>query len=279
MYAVIRTGGKQYRVAPEDIIEVEKLDAQEGEIYQFADVLMLGNEGDSEVEIGNPLIAGASVAAEILEQGRGKKIIVFKKKRRQNYRRKRGHRQDLTTIRIVEILSDGKKPKTKAKAKTQVKAEAAPDTQAAKTAKTAKKAKPAAASAPKDEAPASVAPKAPKPAAKAASAPSFRRLDAPDGEPDDLRQLTGVGPKLAEKLNDYGIHHFWQVAAMSPEDLSQMDTELDLKGRAERDGWVKEAAGLTKAAGSAKGGKSDKISAKPSAKAAAKPAGKAKASK
>jgi large subunit ribosomal protein L21 len=292
MYAVIRTGGKQYRVAPEDIIEVEKLDAEEGEIYQFADVLMLGNEGEAEVEIGSPLIAGASVAAEILEQGRGKKIIVFKKKRRQNYRRKRGHRQDLTTIRILEILSDGKKPKAKSAAKSgdkaaaraKAKAETAADEPAAKP---AKKAKPAAAEVapakqPKVDKPADAKPAAAKSAAakpKGSTRELFRRLDAPEGPADDLRELTGVGPKLAEKLGNYGIYHFWQIAAMTPEDLGAMDAELDLKGRAERDGWIEEAAALAKSsAGAAEPKSAEKSSSKP-AKAAAATSGKAKAGK
>ena len=114
MYAVIRTGGKQYRVAPDDIIEVEKLSGEAGEIIQFSEVLMLGG-GDS-AQIGAPTVSGASVAAQVIEQKRADKIIVFKKKRRKNYRRKKGHRQHLTAVRITEILTGGKKPsKTAAK--------------------------------------------------------------------------------------------------------------------------------------------------------------------
>ncbi|MFQ5625150.1 MAG: 50S ribosomal protein L21 [Methyloligellaceae bacterium] len=114
MYAVIRTGGKQYRVAPDDIIEVEKLSGEAGEIIQFSEVLMLG--GDGSARIGAPTVSGASVAAQVIEQKRAGKIIVFKKKRRKNYRRKKGHRQHLTAVRITEILTGGKKPsKTAAK--------------------------------------------------------------------------------------------------------------------------------------------------------------------
>jgi len=114
MYAVIRTGGKQYRVAPDDIIEVEKLSGEAGEIIQFSEVLMLG--GDGSARIGAPTVSGASVAAQVIEQKRADKIIVFKKKRRKNYRRKKGHRQHLTAVRITEILTGGKKPsKTAAK--------------------------------------------------------------------------------------------------------------------------------------------------------------------
>lgn len=114
MYAVIRTGGKQYRVAPEDVIEIEKVAGEAGEIVQFGEVLMLGGD---KPQVGTPLIDGASVAAEVLEQKRGEKIIVFKKKRRKNYRRKKGHRQHLTAVRITEILTGGKKPSKAAAAK------------------------------------------------------------------------------------------------------------------------------------------------------------------
>ena len=106
MYAVIRTGGKQYKVAPEDVLQIEKIEGAAGDAVQFPDVLMIAGEG--EPTVGAPLIAGAAVSAEVVEQGRGPKVIIFKKRRRQNYRRKRGHRQDLTTVRILDILSDVK---------------------------------------------------------------------------------------------------------------------------------------------------------------------------
>ena len=108
MFAVIRTGGKQYRVAPNDIIEVEKIAGKPGDIVELAEVMLLG--GDGSPKTGSPTIAGALVAAEVIEQTRGDKIVVFKKKRRKNYRRKKGHRQELTALRITEILTDGKKP-------------------------------------------------------------------------------------------------------------------------------------------------------------------------
>jgi large subunit ribosomal protein L21 len=108
MFAVIRTGGKQYRVAPNDIIEVEKIAGKPGDIVELAEVILLG--GDGGPKTGSPTIAGAMVAAEVISQGRSEKVIVFKKKRRKNYRRKKGHRQALTALRITEILTDGKKP-------------------------------------------------------------------------------------------------------------------------------------------------------------------------
>ena len=115
MFAVIRTGGKQYRVAADETLRVEKLAGETGDIVTFSDVLAHG--GDSP-RIGAPLISGASVLAEIVEQGRGDKVVIFKKRRRQNSRRKNGHRQHYTLLRVTEILTDGSKsarPARKAK--------------------------------------------------------------------------------------------------------------------------------------------------------------------
>jgi len=107
MFAVIKTGGKQYRVAADDKIKIEKVAGEPGDIIELGEVLVVG--GDN-VTLGNPTVAGASVAGEVLEQGRGPKVISFKKRRRKNSRRKRGHRQEYTLVRITEILTDGKKP-------------------------------------------------------------------------------------------------------------------------------------------------------------------------
>ena len=108
MFAVIRTGGKQYKVAKEDVISVEKLAGEPGAVIELAEVLMIG-EG-TEVTAGTPLLAGASVAATVVEQTRAPKIIVFKKQRRKNYRRKKGHRQQQTVLRIAEIRGAGGSP-------------------------------------------------------------------------------------------------------------------------------------------------------------------------
>ncbi|MGA8649913.1 MAG: 50S ribosomal protein L21 [Xanthobacteraceae bacterium] len=107
MFAVFKTGGKQYRVAAEDVLKVDKVKGEPGEIVEFGEVLVVGGES---VTLGSPVVAGATVAAEVLDQGRGGKIIAFKKRRRKNSRRKRGHRQEFTLLRITEILTDGKKP-------------------------------------------------------------------------------------------------------------------------------------------------------------------------
>jgi len=106
MFAVFKTGGKQYRVAAEDVLKIEKVKGEPGEIVEFGEVLVVG--GDS-VTLGAPTVAGATIAAEVLDQARGPKVIAFKKRRRKNSRRKVGHRQEFTLIRITEILTDGKK--------------------------------------------------------------------------------------------------------------------------------------------------------------------------
>jgi len=101
MYAVIKTGGKQYKVAENDVLTIEKLEAEAGSTVTFAEVLMVS--GDAGVNVGAPVVAGASVTAEVVEQTRGEKVISFKKRRRQNSKRKRGHRQLLTVVRITGI--------------------------------------------------------------------------------------------------------------------------------------------------------------------------------
>ena len=108
MFAVIKTGGKQYRVAANDQFEIERLAGEAGDSVSFTEVLMVGST------IGAPFVAGATVVGEIVEQTRGPKVISFKKRRRQNSKRTRGHRQDLTLIRIAEILTDGQQPSAKA---------------------------------------------------------------------------------------------------------------------------------------------------------------------
>jgi large subunit ribosomal protein L21 len=101
MYAVIKTGGKQYRVAKDDVLTVEKLDVKDDGKIEFAEVLLVGAGAD--VKVGKPLVSGAKVTAELVEQTRGPKVIAFRKRRRKNSRRKHGHRQDLTTVRITGI--------------------------------------------------------------------------------------------------------------------------------------------------------------------------------
>jgi large subunit ribosomal protein L21 len=175
MFAVIKTGGKQYRVAADDVLKIEKIKGEPGEIVQLGEVLVVG--GDS-VTLGVPTVPGASVAAEVLEQSRGAKIIAFKKRRRKNSRRKRGHRQEFTLLRITEILTDGAKPTKGARPKhvrqpKPVEATAGDATEAGDAApKTkAKAAKKPAAKAKSDKKPAAKGKSDKKPAAKGKSTP------------------------------------------------------------------------------------------------------------
>ena len=206
MFAVIKTGGKQYKVAAEDVISIEKIPGEAGEAVTFEDVLMVGGEGDT--VIGTPTVDGATVAGEVVEQGRARKIIVFKKKRRKNYRRTKGHRQEQTTVRITDILTGGKKAAKKA-------------------------------AAPKEEPTADPkeAPEAQKPADEEL-APLFT---APEGDADDLKKISGVGPVLEKKLNALGITKFDQIANFSEEDIAKVDEVLNFKGRIEREDWLGQA--------------------------------------
>lgn len=141
MFAVVKTGGKQYRVAKDDVLKVEKLDGEKGEKILLTDVLMIV-DGDKQ-NVGSPTIDGAAVEVEVIDQGRAKKIIVFKKKRRQNYRRKKGHRQDITILRVTDILKSGAKPGVK-KAAPKAVAKPAVEKPTVKKAEAAPVAKPAA---------------------------------------------------------------------------------------------------------------------------------------
>ena len=217
MYAVVKTGGKQYRVAKDDIFRVEKLAGEDGENLVLDEVLMVG-DGDN-VTVGAPLVDGASVSVEILEQMRDKKITIFKKRRRQNYRRKKGHRQYLTVLKVTDILTGGAKPKAAKKA--------------------VKKAEPT------KEAPKAAPKPAPAPAPAAASEESApQQYDTRPDKVDDLKLINGVGPKLEETLNDLGIYTFAQVAAWTPENVAFVDNRLKFKGRIVRDDWIGKAKEL-----------------------------------
>ena len=216
MFAVIKTGGKQYRVAAEDTLKVEKLAGDAGDQVVFDNVLMVGGDKPS---VGAPLVEGASVAAEIVEQGRNRKIIIFKKRRRQNSRRRNGHRQDYTLVRITEILTGGSKPAAKkaAKPKADEKAEAKP---------------------------ADEKPKAETKKAETKAEATGALFTAPKGKKDDLKKISGVGPALEKKLNDLGITTFEQVANFTAEEIEKVDDALSFKGRIERDDWVGQAKTL-----------------------------------
>jgi large subunit ribosomal protein L21 len=187
MFAVIKTGGKQYRVAADDVIKVGKIAGNPGEIVQFGEVLVLG--GDN-VQLGTPTIAGAAVAGELLQHERGDKVIAFKKRRRKNSRRRRGYRHDFSVIRITEILTEGRQPTIAARPKAERRPAPAVEGGAAEgeAKPAAKRAKPAAkpAAKPKPPAKGKSAPKArAKPAAKAPGKPGAK------GKPKE----TGKGKK------------------------------------------------------------------------------------
>lgn len=225
MYAVIKTGGKQYKVSEGDVLRVEKFGAETGDVVAFDEVLMIGGEGDTVV--GSPTVDGASVTANVLEVRKDKKVLVFKKRRRQNYRRKKGHRQWIAVVSVAEIL----KPGTKTKLKLTTKDASAPAKAEAKpAAKPAKKAEPKAEAAPK------------KAAAKPAAKPAAKKEAAGS---DDLTQLTGVGPAFAKKLNEAGVTSFAQIAAWDEAEIARLDGEISgLAAKAEKGDWVAEAKKL-----------------------------------
>jgi large subunit ribosomal protein L21 len=166
MFAVIKTGGRQYRVVPDDVLEIGKIAGEVGTIVQLGEVLMLG--GDSPV-LGTPVVSGASVAAEVLQHKRGPKVIAFKKRRRKNSRRKRGYRDEITVLRITEILADNAKPSVGPRPKREKVATPADDADEAPMAAKKKAAtKPAAKAAAKTAAKPRAKAPAKKPAAKKA---------------------------------------------------------------------------------------------------------------
>ncbi|MCV6595319.1 MAG: 50S ribosomal protein L21 [Silicimonas sp.] len=213
MFAVLKTGGKQYRVQAGDMLRVEKLAADAGETIQFNDVLMVG------ATVGTPTIEGAAVQAEVVDQIKGEKVINFVKRRRKHSsKRTKGHRQQLTLVKITEILEkDGDKSGVKAA----VGAGSVAAVAVAAAAKPAKKAAPKKEAAKAEDKPAA----APKAAAGA----------------DDLKRLSGVGPALEKKLHEAGVTSFAQIAGWGAEDIAAMDEKLSFKGRIERDGWVDQA--------------------------------------
>ena len=187
MFAVIRTGGKQYRVAKDDKIVVEKLTGEPGAMVELADVLMIGGDVKAPT-VGSPVIDKAAVFAEVVEQSRADKIIVFKKHRRKNYRRTRGHRQEQTVLRIVDVSPTGTRPKAGAKAK------AAPKTDTKPKAETKEKAAPPAETK-KTEARAPAKEEAKKkPAAKKPAAPkAAAKKDAPKKKPAAKKKAPAKG--------------------------------------------------------------------------------------
>ena len=233
MFAVLKTGGKQYKVQSGDMLRVEKLAADAGETIQFNEILMLG--GDAPV-IGAPFVADAAVQAEVIDQVKGDKVINFVKRRRKHSsQRTKGHRQKLTLVRVTEILNSGA-DKSGVKAalgagSVSASAIAAVVEPASKT----KTAKPAAAKATEAKSAAAKATEAKPAAPKAGKA-------AAGG---NLKKLAGVGPALEKKLVAAGVTSLEQVAAWTEADATKIDEELSFKGRIEREGWIAQAKELT----------------------------------
>ena len=237
MFAVIKTGGKQYRVKSGDTLRVEKLAADAGEKVQFNEVLMLG--GDNLV-LGAPLVDDAAVQAEVVDNVKGDKVINYVKRRRKHSsQRTKGHRQQLTLLRVTDILAKGA---GKSGVKAAIGAGSVSGVAVAAAAPKAEKK----AAAPKAEKKAE-APKAEKkadaPKAEAKAAP--KKAAKADGA-DDLKQLSGVGPALEKKLHEAGVTTFAQIAAWTEEDVAAMDEKLSFKGRIEREGWIEQAKEKTK---------------------------------
>ncbi|CDX46701.1 50S ribosomal protein L21 [Mesorhizobium sp. LCM 4577] len=237
MFAVIKTGGKQYRVAANDLLKIEKLEAKVGDIVEIGNVLAHG-EGEN-VTFGAPFVDGAMVTAEVVEQGKNRTVIAFKKRRRQNSRRKIGHRQLLTTVRIAEILLGGAKPSKKAAAKPEAKAEAKAEVAAEAKAEAApKEPKAKKEAAPKAEA----APKETAASEEAKAAPLFK---APKGEPDDLTVIKGIGPVAAKDLAEQGIVTFAQLAKLTDKDVAKIDEHMPFSADQIKD-WREQAKELAK---------------------------------
>jgi large subunit ribosomal protein L21 len=214
MFAVLKTGGKQYKVQSGDVLRVEKLAVAAGETIQFNEILMVGST------VGAPLVEGAGVQAEVIDQIKGEKLINFVKRRRKHSsKRTKGHRQQLTLLRITDILEKGAD---------------ASGVKAAVGASLARKEAHDAAYGAGSAAPKAAAAKKSAPKAKAAAGA------------DDLKQLSGVGPALEKKLHAAGVTSFAQVAAWTEADVEDFGEKLSFKGRIEREGWIDQAKALAK---------------------------------
>ncbi len=231
MFAVIKTGGKQYSVTANDRFKVETLAGEPGDIIEIAEVLMVG-EGDN-TTIGTPFVEGAAVAVEIIRQGRARKVIAFKKRRRQNSKRTIGHRQHFTEVEVTEILTGGAKPSKKAAPK-----KAKADDKPAASAKADTDSKPAAKEKP-------AAPAAKKTEAKKDAAPAATLFTAPAGDADDLKIINGIGPVAEKQLNEQGIATYAQVANFSDEDIVRIDEAMPFSA-AQIETWRDQAKDLIK---------------------------------
>ena len=247
MFAVVKTGGKQYKVQTGDILRVERLAANAGDKVQFNQILMLG--GDKTV-VGSPLVAGAAVQADVIDQIKGEKTIKFVKRRRKHSsKRTRGHRQYLTLVRVTDILATGadkskvqeavgsgsvefkfvESVKPKKSDELKAKAEKTPKKPVKKEAKNlVKEAKPAKVVKPEKD-------------VKAKKSAPAKEKKVTTTVSDDLKQLSGVGPALEKKLHAAGVKSFEQIAAWSAKDAEAINEKISSKGRVEKEGWIDQA--------------------------------------
>ena len=261
MFAVVKTGGKQYRVAENDELKVEKIAAEPGSIVELSEVLMVGDT------VGAPLVEGATVAMEVVEHGRARKVIAFKKRRRQNSRRKIGHRQHWTLLRVSEILTEGAKP-SKAATGAPASRRATPYERAADAVagatetvvETVSEAAETVTEAVVDTA-ASAADAVTDTAAGTTEAVSEALEDAvtiatgsaptqeapseplfakPDAAPDKLTKIRGIGPVAERQLNEQGITTFQQIVDLSDEDIERVDAYMPFSAAQIRD-WQGQA--------------------------------------
>jgi large subunit ribosomal protein L21 len=245
MFAVVKTGGKQYKVQSGDILRVERLAANAGDKVQFNQILMLG--GDKTV-VGAPLVSGAAVQADVIDQIKSEKTIKFVKRRRKHSsKRTRGHRQHLTLVRVTEILASGAEKsnvqeaigagsvdfqfdenvKIKKSTDSKTKVDKSVKETDKKEAKTTKAAKPATETKEKKPAP-------------------VKEKKTTTSVSDDLKQLSGVGPALEKKLHAAGVKSFEQIAAWSAKDIEVINEKISSKGRVEKEGWIDQAKVMLK---------------------------------
>ncbi len=213
MYAVIQTGGKQYRVAVGDRLKVESLPAEPGDSIELDKVLMISD--NENVQVGTPILEGQSVSAQVVDNGRGEKIKVFKMQRRQGYRRTQGHRQNFTEIEITAIAGRGRADSDSGQLKAlEAEKQTAPpvDTEAAGT----------------------------------ESGETARPVGDEHSTVDDLTRINGIGPVISEKLNSLGYTRFAQIAALDQAGVEDIEAQLSFKGRIERENWIQQAIELSK---------------------------------
>ena len=253
MYAVIKTGGKQYRVTPGDVLKVETLQAEVGASVNFEEVLMISDDG--KLTVGSPLVASAKVAATVIAHGRAKKVEIIKFKRRKHHQKRTGHRQNFTQVQIQNINGKGKPENVMAPKTEEAKAanEAAAKSTAKKATKPAKaKAKPAAKkAAPKantTEKKAAAKPATKKTATKAAPATTEKKPTTKKAAPkkssakDDLTKIEGIGPKAAEALTAAGLATFADVSKSTPTKIKKILDEAEGRFGAMNPGtWTKQA--------------------------------------